>query len=42
VKAIGNQWYWTYQYPDHGDFEIVSNGLSGRRRQGRGEPRMLA
>jgi len=27
VKAIGNQWYWTYQYPDNGDFEIVSNML---------------
>ncbi|MBA3729680.1 MAG: cytochrome c oxidase subunit II, partial [Sphingomonas sp.] len=27
VKVIGNQWYWTYQYPDNGDFEIVSNIL---------------
>ena len=27
VKAIGNQWYWTYQYPDNGDFEVVSNML---------------
>ncbi len=27
VKVIGNQWYWTYQFPDHGDFEIVSNML---------------
>ena len=27
IKAIGNQWYWTYQYPDNGDFEIVSNML---------------
>ena len=34
VKATGNQWYWTYTYPDHGDFEIVSNGLKRRRRQG--------
>ena len=24
---IGNQWYWTYQYPDNGGFEIVSNML---------------
>ena len=22
IKAIGNQWYWTYQYPDHGAFEF--------------------
>ncbi|MGI8611459.1 MAG: cytochrome c oxidase subunit II [Sphingomicrobium sp.] len=27
VKVIGNQWYWTYQYPDNGDVEIVSNML---------------
>jgi cytochrome c oxidase subunit 2 len=27
IKVIGNQWYWTYQYPDNGDFEIVSNLL---------------
>jgi cytochrome c oxidase subunit 2 len=27
IKAIGNQWYWTYQYPDNGDFEVVSNML---------------
>ena len=27
VKVIGNQWYWTYQYPDNGGFEIVSNLL---------------
>jgi cytochrome c oxidase subunit II len=30
IKAIGNQWYWTYQYPDNGDFEIVSNMLPER------------
>jgi len=30
IKVIGNQWYWTYQYPDHGDFEIVSNMLKER------------
>ncbi len=27
LKAIGNQWYWTYQYPDNGNFEITSNML---------------
>jgi len=27
IKVIGNQWYWTYQYPDNGDIEIVSNML---------------
>ena len=27
IKVIGNQWYWTYQYPDNGGIEIVSNML---------------
>jgi cytochrome c oxidase subunit 2 len=30
VKVIGNQWYWSYQYPDNGGFEIVSNMLKER------------
>jgi cytochrome c oxidase subunit 2 len=31
VKVIGNQWYWTYQYPDNGGFEIVSNLLKEQK-----------
>jgi cytochrome c oxidase subunit II len=27
IKVTGNQWFWTYSYPDHGGFEIVSNLL---------------
>ncbi len=27
VKVVGNQWYWTYDYPDNGGIEIVSNIL---------------
>jgi cytochrome c oxidase subunit 2 len=42
IKATGNQWYWTYTYPDHGDFEIVSNMLSDDEAKRRGEPRLLA
>jgi cytochrome c oxidase subunit 2 len=42
VKVTGNQWYWTYSYPDHGDFEIVSNMLSDAEAKRRGEPRLLA
>jgi len=42
VKVIGNQWYWTYQYPDNGDFELISNGLSDADAKARGEPRKLA
>lgn len=41
VKAIGNQWYWTYEYPDHG-IELVSNMLSDEDSDARGEPRQLA
>lgn len=25
LKVIGNQWNWTYAYPDFGDFDFVSN-----------------
>jgi cytochrome c oxidase subunit II len=49
VKVIGNQWYWTYQYPDNGDFEVVSNMLpekadaAGKRfRTDADGPRLLA
>jgi cytochrome c oxidase subunit 2 len=42
VKVTGNQWYWTYSYPDNGGFEIVSNMLSAADAQKRGEPRLLA
>ena len=42
VKVTGNQWYWTYSYPDNGDFEIVSNALSDKDADANGEPRQLA
>jgi cytochrome c oxidase subunit II len=42
VKAVGNQWYWSYNYPDYGDFEIVSNPLSDAAAKAAGEPRLLA
>jgi len=41
VKVTGNQWYWTYKYPDNGDFEIVSNMLSDDQAKAAGEPRLL-
>lgn len=28
IKAIGYQWYWTYEYPDHGDFTFDALMLS--------------
>jgi cytochrome c oxidase subunit 2 len=39
--VTGNQWYWTYSYPDNGGFEIVSNMLSKEDAAKRGEPRLL-
>ena len=24
IKVVGSQWFWTYSYPDHGDFEFDS------------------
>ncbi len=27
IKVIGHQWYWSYEYPDHGGIEIVANML---------------
>jgi cytochrome c oxidase subunit 2 len=42
VKATGNQWYWTYTYPDNGGLEIISNVLSDADAKKRGEPRLLA
>ncbi|WP_229708116.1 cytochrome c oxidase subunit II [Tistrella bauzanensis] len=25
IKAVGHQWYWSYEYPDNGNFGFVSN-----------------
>ena len=42
IKATGNQWYWSYTYPDNGDFEIVSNMLPDDQARATGQPRLLA
>jgi cytochrome c oxidase subunit II len=50
LKAIGNQWYWTYEYPDHGDIKLTANMLKEQSQVGAGEryrtdadgPRLLA
>ena len=41
VKAIGHQWYWSYEYPDHGDFTFDGIMLSDDERKA-GQPRLLA
>ena len=41
VKATGKQWYWSYSYPDNGQFEFDSLMLKeGERKEG--QPRLLA
>ncbi len=41
IKAIGHQWYWSYEYPDHGDFTFDGIMLSDDERE-EGQPRLLA
>ena len=32
IKATGRQWYWTYGYPDHGNFEFDSRMVRDQER----------
>ncbi len=41
IKAVGYQWYWGYEYPDH-DVEVISNMLSDSDAIANGEPAKLA
>jgi len=41
VKAIGKQWFWSYEYPDNGNFTFDSLGLSDRVAAPQMEPRLL-
>ena len=41
VKAVGKQWYWTYEYPDHGNFTFDSL-MKQEAELKPGEPRLLA
>jgi cytochrome c oxidase subunit 2 len=41
IKATGKQWFWTYSYPDHGNFEFDSL-LVRDPNQLKGRPRLLA
>ena len=41
VKATGKQWFWSYSYPDHGDFEFDSFMLQDGDRKP-DQPRLLA
>jgi cytochrome c oxidase subunit 2 len=41
VKAIGHQWYWSYEYPDHGGFTFDALMLNDADAAKAGEPRLL-
>ena len=41
IKAIGRQWYWSYEYPDHGDFTFDAYMVADEDLQ-EGQPRLLA
>jgi cytochrome c oxidase subunit 2 len=41
IKAVGRQWYWSYEYPDHGNFTFDSYMLDDGDLQ-LGQPRLLA
>ncbi len=44
IKVTGNQWYWSYNYPDFGDFQVDSRILpeADRAKLKPDQPRMLA
>ena len=50
LKAVGNQWYWSYEYPDHGGIQLTANMLKEQAEVGAGQrfrtdvdgPRQLA
>ena len=41
IKAIGRQWYWSYEYPDHGNFTFDAYMVADEDLQ-EGQPRLLA
>ncbi len=44
IKAIGRQWYWSYEYPDNGNFTFNAQMIPARRSQPvvpDGPPRLL-
>lgn len=41
IKAIGHQWYWEYEYPDHGGFSFDSVMLTDKEAAERGSPKLL-
>ena len=42
VKVTGYQWYWGYEFPDNGGFEVISNMMEESDALAAGEPPQLA
>ena len=50
IKAIGNQWFWSYEYPDYGGVSVTANMLKEKNEVSAGQrfrtdadgPRLLA
>lgn len=42
IKAIGHQWYWSYEYPDQGNFKFDALILEEGKRKDSDGPRLLA
>lgn len=42
VKVVGYQWYWGYEYPDHGVPEMISRMSDRATAEANGEPYQLA
>lgn len=41
IKATGHQWYWEYEYPDHGGFSFDAVMLTDAESAERGSPKLL-
>lgn len=41
IKAIGNQWYWDYEYMDHEGLTLTANMLSEADAKAQNKPRLL-
>ena len=41
LRAIGHQWFWTYEYPGTGDWQMTSQGLSDAAAKAANKPRLL-
>jgi cytochrome c oxidase subunit 2 len=41
IRAIGKQWFWTYEYPGSGGFTFDSLGLNAAAAKKAGKPRLL-